>query len=150
MATTLTQGAYSLTQYSGMMAPLGSSTRSTRTVNQGFLARYSRVSTFQMPGSSGNFGSETGHLGHFDESAGLGEHGPHHGRRQLAGVGVLSARVIAAEQCGQAGRQARPAAVPERRPRARSHAVFRRQVGEVSVVSNLAQRHDHADVGQGG
>ena len=35
-ATTFTQGGYSLIQYSGMTVPFGSSTRSTRTVYQGF------------------------------------------------------------------------------------------------------------------
>ncbi len=54
-ATTLTQGGYSLIQYSGMMVPFGSSTRSTRTVYQSFFARYSRVRTFQGPGSSGKW-----------------------------------------------------------------------------------------------
>src|SRR5450432_3267114 len=52
-ATTFTQGAYSFTQYSRITVPLGVSTRSTRTVYQGFFARYSRLSTFQTPGSSG-------------------------------------------------------------------------------------------------
>ena len=51
-ATTLTQGGYSLIQYFGMIVPLGSCTRSTRTVYQGSRARYSLVNTVQAPGSS--------------------------------------------------------------------------------------------------
>ena len=35
-----------------MIVPFGSCTRSTRTVYQSSRARYSRVSTFQAPGSS--------------------------------------------------------------------------------------------------
>src|SRR5580704_5306634 len=149
-ATTLTQGAYSLTQYSGMTVPFGSSTRSTRTVYQGFLARYSRVSTFQRPGSSGSLPSDRRHLGVFDEGAGAREHGAHHGRGQLAGVGILSARVVAAEQRGQAAAESSLAAVAERGPRARPQAVLGRQIGQVGVVPDLAQRHHHAQAGEGG
>src|SRR5580658_6295142 len=112
-ATTFTQGGYSLIQYSGMMVPFGISTRSTRTVYQSFFARYSRVRTFQGPGSSGKWsGSLVDILGPDDATRAL-ENRPHHRRGQFAGVGVLPARVVAAEQQGQPVAQVRFASVPE-------------------------------------
>src|ERR1700749_3106283 len=83
-ATTVTQGAYSLIQYSGMTVPFGSSTRSTRTVYQSLRARYSRVSTFQTPGSSGKLRgrssrSDIGLLGLLDDGPGTREYVAHHG-----------------------------------------------------------------------
>src|SRR5579862_3936408 len=95
-ATTLTHGGYSLIQYSGMMVPFGISTRSTRTVYQSFFARYSRVRTFQGPGSSGKWSGVF--VGVFvdicgpDDATRALENRPHHRRRQFAGVGVLAAR----------------------------------------------------------
>src|SRR5215467_14014776 len=146
-ATTLTQGGYSLIQYSGMTVPLGSSTRSTRTVYQGFLARYSRVRTFQGPGSSGSFGLGMRGL---DDATRAGEHGAHHGGGQLAGVGVLAARVVAAEQNREAVAEAGLAAVAERGAGAGADAVGGCEKSQVGVVADLAQRDDDADAGEGG
>src|SRR5688572_19598410 len=53
--TTLTQGGNSLTQYSAIWAPVGSSTRSCLTVSHGLRWRYSLESTFHGSGSSGSF-----------------------------------------------------------------------------------------------
>src|SRR5579862_5155450 len=114
-ATTLTHGGYSLIQYSGMTVPFGISTRSTRTVYQSFLARYSRVRTFQGPGSSSKWSGMRP-----DDATRALENRAHHRRRQFAGVRVLAARVIAAEQQGKPITQIGLAAVPERGPRARA------------------------------
>src|SRR6185503_11135959 len=137
-----TQGGYSFTQYSGMIVPFGSSTRSTRTVYQGFFARYSRVRTFQRPGSSSKWSG----MGGLDDATRAREYRPHHGGGQLAGVGVLAARVVAAEQQRQAVAEARFAAVAERGARGRaaiSAVRWRRQrtiSSGVGLLSGGAQR----------
>src|SRR4029077_15777822 len=109
-ATTRPRGEYPLPQYSGMTVPLGSPTRSTRTVYQGFRARYSLDSTFQGWGSSSLL---TAGMLLLDQAARPGENGAHPQRCQLAGVGVLPARVVAAEQHGKACSEPGLAAVSE-------------------------------------
>ena len=112
-ATTFTQGGYSLTQYSGMIVPFGSSTRSTRTVYQSFFARYSRDE--HLPGAGDRRRKSSRHRALPAMTAARArEHRAHHGRRQLAGVGVLAARVVAAEQQRQPGAEGGLAAVAER------------------------------------
>src|SRR4051812_1338756 len=145
-ATTFTQGGYSLIQYSGITVPFGSSTRSTRTVYQGFFATYSRVRTFQGPGSSSKWSG----ICLADDATRALENSPHHRCGQFPGVGVLAARVVAAEQQRQPGAELRLAAVPERRARAGADAVRVGDVSQVGVVADLAQRHHDAQAGEGG
>src|SRR5262249_33206418 len=112
-----------------------------------FFARYSRERTFQGPGSSGNFWS--GMLG-LDDATRAGEHGAHHGGGQLAGVGVLAARVVAAEQERQVVAPVGLAAVAEGGARAGADAVGGGEVRQVGVVADLAEGDHHPNAGQGG
>src|SRR6185295_713187 len=98
VATTLTQGRYSLTQYSGITVPLGSWTRSRRTVYQNLRETYSEDRTFQGRGSSGGGRAIVFLWLRFYDSSRLAKDPLEHFRGQLAGVGVLPAGMVRAEQ----------------------------------------------------
>ena len=73
----------------------------------------------------------------------------HHRRRQLARVRVLPARMVAADERGQAVAELHDLAVPELRPRRWRHAAPLQQL-QSRIEADLAERDDDANAAQVG